>query len=1379
MAIYRRPLWSLLTLVVIPATLHAGTVRLNLRRQFPAVQAENKVWLGTPSGLFQASLDDRSFRRVPLPPEAPSSHVEQLLYDDEWLWCVLDTGLAALHIRLNEWLHFDAAHGLPSDRVLALDSRDSQIWAATGDGAARFDMLIEEWEVLGESQGGPTGPIRDILAQGEDIWLLTEGAFLQYDSRFEKWRHHRVEADPTARLRRAFFLDGDLWLLCDRGLVRFDPALQTQQLFFTPYLNRANLLEVLVEDGRLWCLTSLGIYLYDPDAQAWRDFEGNAYLRESTLVQAYVTGSEVWVLTDRNALVWDRLSRDWGVLDYSSGLSATPFSSVHVSGDMVFLLRPQGCEYRFGRDDVWQRHSFAGSARAGSGRQILGDLLDSEEGGYIPLGETRWGWAGSHVSLLHDYERRFGDGSGDPDVSAGSRLDLKSQLPISGSRQAMGFYNNTDYAEIMYGLGYRNRGDGLVREANWGDLDRESADAPFHETTSLFGSSVWMQDGPKTSRYRRSLLTLKARTGERRSQKTFEHYRGATTRREVSRRDVDYVRRQFFAFPALDEVVGPRGLQVWLDDLRPATDDPNTRHGMTIASVTGDFDQLRATEHFTYHAKAGAVCLLRYVDPRSTIVVCHQTQGGAREAVLQYGESISTARHNVYYLDAQQIIPASFRLQIADAAGQPVPLDQFGLDGDRDGLVDSRWIDYERGLLVFPAPRPFRGAAYDPEQPQSTYVLQARYETRLSLIQLQHRDLVRGTETVRLDGVAAEGGNDYVLDYTNGTLVFVREGVVNADSRIEIEYEFYTGQGDSHLHSARLAFSPHDDLNVQGDWSQLSDDGSSGGAPGSGTDLLTAHAEARHRVGGYDLRVVPGVAYQPRDGGLTGTHFEGLISSPSLRVQARYEHFAPEYANLYRPQSVLGDVESRLALDATADVGQHARLTAEWQGTRAAGRDDNASPTDRRGRLGLLLHRPEWPSWQVRYQHSTTAYASGTQEKRFLQNRWEYRLPGSVSQRLLLQTVHAEAFLRLGRQWDASSAGDGEEGFRQGYVRVNTTVSDRFRGGLFYRRNDLDVVGQDDVESPLSRSERLLLDLSHEEWRLAQVNVRVENTLDQDFHEHSPVRSARLSQFSQADLRLSPGRLWSTLSPLHFELNISQTLFGLGATGASPDAWVWQVFSGDARSLDDSQLIRNCFVRNELRPSSRWHLFSLVEWGTREAGPALSSLKTRQWRWSEKLDMRLGYRTRLSLQYRGYSQHRGYGRRTRYYEPSTWIQHRWTPALQSIVSAAFRRTQDREGYIRNLTHYWEGRGDIIVRTRRIQRLRRVEIRQSLAATRRHTSGHVPERLWQLASVSSLDSYPLSSTIVRAQFEVTRELDRLYEKRHSVDIGLSLRASLRF
>jgi len=1174
MAVDRRALWPVLILLLLPAPLSAAGARLNLSREFPVVETENRIWVVTPDGLFQYNPDDDSFRRFPLPVEGRSPRIEQLRYADEWLWCVLDSGLAALHVRLNEWLFFDAANGLPADGVNGLDFQDSHVWIATGKGIARFDMLIEEWEGFAESQGG----VEDILVEDENVWSIAENGFAEYSPRFEKWRRFGVEGDAAVRLRRAFFLEEELWLLSDRGLIRFDTELRTRRRFFMPFLQRENLLELQVENGDVWGITRLGIYFYDREAEAWREFEGYSYLQGVTLVDACVDRSEIWVLTDRNLLVWDRTGKEWEILDYASGLSASGVEAVYANGGMVFLLGPRGFDYRLSADESWRRHAVESRTGGRRGRHILENLFDDEEGGAISLGKSEWRWEGSHISLLRDYEGRFGGGEGDPEIASGTRLDVKSRLTLGESRGVTGFYNDVDYGEIMYSMRYRSREGDILREASWGDFRRETADIPFGETASLFGGSVWLQSGPKTVRFKRSLVTLKGFSGERRSQKTFEHFPGTAGR---------------------------------------------------------------------------------------------------------------------------------------------------------------------------------------------------------SLIQLRHRNMVRGTEILELDGVRADGGNDYVLDYTSGTLVFVREGLVNADTRVEIEYEYYLDDGNGRAHGATANFSPHDDFFVQGDWVRLSRYGAGHGETEPATDLFSFHGEARRRLGSYDLRIVPGVAYRPESGGTAATHLEGLVSSSKIRLRTRYESYSPDYANLYRPQSVLGDVESRFELHTITDLSKDIRLSGEWRDVRGFAREGGPSPTDRYGDLTFLLHRPDWPSWQLSYQDFQTETASGRREKRFLQNRWEYQLPASLSRKLLLQGVNAEAFLRFGRQTDSGVGKFGEEGFRQGYVRLRTDVGDRFRGNLFYRRSDRDAVVRGEGESPISRSERMLFHLSHEEWRLAQANLRLENSLDRDFHASSAVEDSRLDQFSQFDLRLSPGHLWDRLSSLHFEFNFNQSLLSRGATGKEVGRWVWQPFLQGTRRLEDAQVVRNFFVRNEFRPGSRWHLFSLVEWNVLENEVGADFPKTRSRRWSEKLDGKLGFKTRLNLQYREYSRNRGGAGTTRYFEPAAWIQHRWTPNFQSVLNASFRRTRFREGEIRSLTNRWDGRCDLILRKSRFLHIRRLEVRQGFSGTRRHTRGDHPERLYRLASNSSLDLYPLHSTIVRGQFQAVWHADGLSSEGDWVDIRLNLRISLRF
>ena len=158
----------------------------------------------------------------------------------------------------------------------------------------------------------------------------------------------------------------------------------------------------------------------------------------------------------------------------------------------------------------------------------------------------------------------------------------------------------------------------------------------------------------------------------------------------------------------------------------------------------------------------------------------------------------------------------------------------------------------------------------------------------------------------------------------------------------------------------------------------------------------------------------------------------------------------------------------------------------------------------------------------------------------------------------------------------------------------------------------------------MTRAERMLLTLTHEEWRLLQTNVRVENTLDQGFHRNSPLRDASLNQFSQLSFRFSPGAAWAGLSPLFFEFGLNQTLRGWATGPGSAGGWLWRMFGFDTAELDDSNLIRNSYLRNEYRPGPDLFVTNLFEWNSREAELGASGVGAGYWRWSARGDVTLG-----------------------------------------------------------------------------------------------------------------------------------------------------------
>ena len=135
-------------LILMPEVSYSQVNRLNLMQTSPVLEAENKVWLGTPAGLYQYDTESDSYKRFVIPVDNSNQNIRHLYYNDEWLWCILDSSLAALHIRLNEWLVFNEENGLPSSVVNGLDFTDDYVWAASENGAARFDLLLKSGRYL-------------------------------------------------------------------------------------------------------------------------------------------------------------------------------------------------------------------------------------------------------------------------------------------------------------------------------------------------------------------------------------------------------------------------------------------------------------------------------------------------------------------------------------------------------------------------------------------------------------------------------------------------------------------------------------------------------------------------------------------------------------------------------------------------------------------------------------------------------------------------------------------------------------------------------------------------------------------------------------------------------------------------------------------------------------------------------------------------------------------------------------------------------------------------------------------------------------------------------------------------------------------------------
>ncbi len=94
------------------------------------------------------------------------------------------------------------------------------------------------------------------------------------------------------------------------------------------------------------------------------------------------------------------------------------------------------------------------------------------------------------------------------------------------------------------------------------------------------------------------------------------------------------------------------------------------------------------------------------------------------------------------------------------------------------------------------------------------------------------------------------------------------------------------------------------------------------------------------------------------------------------------------------------------------------------------------------------------------------------------------------------------------------------------------------------------------------------------------MNINLENILDQNFLERSETKSVRLNQYSQFNIRFSPGQLWDKLSSLFFEFNINKSLNSWGSTDKQAGGLLWDIFGENPNILNSGISTTNYFIRN-------------------------------------------------------------------------------------------------------------------------------------------------------------------------------------------------------
>ncbi len=535
-------------------------------------------------------------------------------------------------------------------------------------------------------------------------------------------------------------------------------------------------------------------FIYDPGSDRWTELQIIGL--PDSVTDAVLNASEMLFASTEGLVAMDVREDTRQVWTKSSGLVDDALVRVHSDQQFIYAIAAGGIEYFNRRQALWKREEFAP----------------------VQARKERFAWlddAGAHLGIVPDSDvrlsgrahysqsRSFSGGAWTTSDLQDVGLNLAAQH--SSGRVLSLFYDDSDKDRIAYGLSYRGVDRDLLHRTNAGKLRSEYSDFDLIPQFSTLGANA---------RIRRGVHSVDLQTGLLESELHSEFFAGRSVDKKLTLSDLNYARGVFYRIPA---PVVSQWDTLFADDRDPATNTPITRVGVTVGGINGDFDPLVRGNDYFVDRQSAVVHFLAPRKPGDALVFL--TDAGAQ--VLQSESVTENALRNTYSFGAD-ITPGSFELEITDTAGAVHALSEFGIDNDGDGRVDPAFINHDLGFLSLPSP-----LVSDSLSP-SLYELRATYRSRSAFYNLAHKPIVKNSEAVLVDGAAMTRGSDYVVDYSSGILLFLKEDAVTDFSQIDVRYSALVrdepGTSKPMLLSAQPALAIADNVTLAPGFTRIADE---------------------------------------------------------------------------------------------------------------------------------------------------------------------------------------------------------------------------------------------------------------------------------------------------------------------------------------------------------------------------------------------------------------------------------------------------------------------------------------------------------------------------------------------------------------------------
>ncbi len=733
--------------------------------------ASEFIFISTKAGILRFDRTAKTWIRISTLNGLPDNNINNIAISEGIIWVGTANGLSSADIRLNDWQIYPFEFS-----ITGIDFDDDYVWISGGSGLLRMDRYTEKWDTIINIK------INALYSEGDYLWLGTDDGILRYSRKYEKIE--KIVEVPSVKVDLIIRNPQKIWFLSAEKFLYYDRKVKSWRAY-----PGTRIIDYQSIGDSLFILTEKGLIYFNPQTEDYRDL---IELGDVGTVNGFSANNRNLILATNNGiLIYDFKERSRQFYNRANGLSLDTIMDVYEDNRFLFAICEDQIQYLDKDLGIWQTERF----KITEDRPIQRFLYYDNSGVHIKIHkdiDTRLQGRVFNSGIL-----RFSNSSKDTTLYRNLNIKLISQH--KSNRLLSMYYDDTDKEQVYYGFGYRGLDNDLLYRLNGGYLN-----SGYYEFTMVPEFSTLGGD----AKVKHDNHVLNIQGGYIKSSLKKDFFYGRNYEKLDTIMDIEFQKKNFYYIYG-----GPRKINkgvdtVFIDDRIEINNKIDTRIGVTIAGITGDFDPFINGVDYMIDYENGVIHFLN--PPRYANAIIVMLLNG-EEIVVKSDAITGHQLENIYFL-GPHIIPNTITLTIIDTTGRTHPLSEFGIDMDNDNRIDPQFINYDMGYLKFPARRPFPDEVYD--DTLHIYSMIVSYSTISTFYNLSFIPILSGSEKVYVDGQLVNRGSDYVLDYTSGRLIFVKRGLVSDLSDIEVEYMWIQRQGQEIYYSVQPKIAIDKGINI-------------------------------------------------------------------------------------------------------------------------------------------------------------------------------------------------------------------------------------------------------------------------------------------------------------------------------------------------------------------------------------------------------------------------------------------------------------------------------------------------------------------------------------------------------------------------------------